>query len=231
VLSTGRAGGERVTDLLARVRGVFVEPVPGTTPGRLAASRRAAVPPAAGLLCSPADALALGSALALSLQRGAPAGLVAVWRPEPEPAAPMVRAPANRHARRLTASLAARGIEATASGRLARAVLPRQPADAAHAADRALAAAQAPAVLVVAGPRCAALDEVLASLDLLLVAAPSHDESLAALAAAGLARLGPPTELAPPLSSPLLRTLAAAGVLAPSILPMPLRPLLETAGL
>jgi hypothetical protein len=218
-----------VTDLLARVRGVFVEPAPATTTEQRT-SPHIAVPPAAGLVCHPHDALPLGSALALSLRPGARAALVAVWRPDPEPAPPTLRAPANRHARRLAASLAARGIEATASGRLARAALPPHPAESAQAADRALAAAQAPAVLVIAGPRCATLDDVLASLDLLLVAAPADDDQLAALAAAGLARLGPPAEVAPPLRSPALRALATAGLLAPPTLRAPLRPLLEPAG-
>ena len=140
----------------------------------------------------------------------------------------MLRAPAGRHARRLAASLAARGIDATASGRLARAALPTPAPEAAAAAERALAAAQAPAVVVVAGPRCAALDEVLASLDLLLVAAsPDEDASLARLATEGLERLGPPAALAPSLGSPALRALAASGLLATPRLRAPLRALLD----
>jgi hypothetical protein len=201
-------------DLLARLRGVFVEPSPAAA-GR-AAAPVAAAPPAAGLLCRPGDALALGSAVALSLRPGARAGLVAVWRPHGGPSSPALRAPPTRHARRLAASLSARGLDASASGRLARVKLPEPPPEAAAAAERALAAAQAPAVLVVAGPRCAALDAVLATLDRLLVAAaPGEDPALARLAADGLARLGPPADLVAGLGSPLVRALAGYGLLAP----------------
>jgi len=213
-----------MTDLLTRMRGLFVAPAPARAVGRGAEALQATVPPAAGLLCRPADAIALGSAIALALQPRSRAGLVAVWRPGHEPRAAALRAPATGPARRLAASLAARGVDATASGRLARAELPARPSEAAAAAERGLAAAQAPAVLVVAGPRCAALDDVLATLDLLLVAAAPGDEdgALARLAAAGCARLGPPAALAPGPSSPLLRSLATAGLLAPPGLRLPM---------
>ena len=99
------------------------------------------------------------------------------------------RAPAMPAARRLGATLGARGHDARAAGRLAVVRLPDAPEDAAVQARRATAAAGgAPTVLALGGARVAAFDALLADQDLVVVATPSGtDPALARLALAGLA--------------------------------------------
>src|SRR5438552_460079 len=137
-------------ELLARVRALFLVPAAPAAP----AAARYAPAPAVALLCQPRHALATGAALALAMARDAGAGraLVCVWRAGPGEA-PAWRAPAARPARRLVASLAAHGLAADATGRLARLTLPDDPDAAAAAAARASAVAAAPSVLALGGPR------------------------------------------------------------------------------
>jgi hypothetical protein len=219
-----------VTELLARVRDLFVAPAGGAA----AAARAAAAPPpvpSVALLCRPADALATGGALALALARDARArrALVATWRAGPE-AVSAVRAPAVPEARRLVHALAAHGLEAEASGRLARAALPDDPEAALAAGARAAAVATAPTVLALAGPRDDVLDRLIAAQDLVVVA-PGHgaDEPLAALAIESVAALGVPAVACAPVGRGRGRMLAAAGVAAPRAAAAALAPAVEAA--
>jgi hypothetical protein len=148
--------------------------------------------PSYGLLCRTGTGLAVGAALALVLRREwrCPAGLVLHWAPGSREVAPRVLArPA---ARRLAASLRDGGHEAWASGRLAFVALPDDASEAAVAARSANAVARrAPCVLVLAGPRPAAVEDLLSIQDGVVIASPDDDDGgLTALAALGLAERG-----------------------------------------
>jgi hypothetical protein len=83
--------------------------------------------------------------------------------------------------------LAAHGLAATASGRLAWLALDPSPADAATQLLRARALVDAPLVLAMAGPRPAAFEPLLADADLaLVVLSADAEEPLRALALATL---------------------------------------------
>jgi len=216
-----------VTELLARVRDLFV------APASTAAAARSAPPPvpSVALLCRPADALATGAALALALARDTRArrALVATWRAGPD-AANAVRAPAVPEARRLVQALSAHGLEAEASGRLARTVLPEEPEAALAAGARAAAVAAAPTVLGLAGPRDEVLDRLIAAQDLVVVArAAGGDEQLAALAVESVAALGVPAVACAPLGRGRGRMLATAGLAAPRAAAAALAPAVEAA--
>src|SRR3954447_22476261 len=89
------------------------------------------------------------------------------------------------------------------------------------------AARDAPAVLVVGGPRPAAFDVLLAERDRLLVLTrPGADDALGALAVAGLPDAGPVRAVCPVALGPAARALASAGVAVPASL----RRALEAAG-
>ena len=183
-------------------------PRPVTAPAEAPATARSA--PAVAVLAPPADAAALGSALALALARDrrASAAVVCVWSAAPP--RPSGRAPARPAAARLAASLAGRGHDARAAGRLVLVRLAGTEEDAASESLRVGAAAgAAPAVLALAGPRAAAFDVALAAQDLVVVAVPpAADPALAQLAVIGLERAVvcplPPADPA--------RALAAAGL-------------------
>jgi hypothetical protein len=177
-----------------------------------------ALAPSVAVLAAPSHGPALGSALAFALARGrrAPAGLVSVWAPGDAPLRGPWHGPGMPAATRLAAVLGSRGHEARASGRVVGVRLAQAADEAAAEAGRvASAAGSAPAVLVLAGPRSAIIDDVLAAQDLVVVAlAPDDDPVLARLAAAGLERAV--TCVAPPAD--LARALAAAGIaLLPSV--------------
>jgi hypothetical protein len=204
-----------VTDLLTRLASVFVEPAPAAP-----ALRRVPVaqpPPCVGVLAAPRHALAVGAAVALAVARPLRArrALVCAWPPGPW-AQPALQGPARVGARQLRRSLAAREIEATASGKLVRVLLPEPGEQAAAVATRAMGAASAPAVLVLAGPRPESLDELLLRHDAIVVAAdPDADRTLVDLAVATLAGRHPAVS---PCTLPLgavARALAAAGLAAP----------------
>ena len=218
-----------MTELLARVRDLFVAPAPARS--GVAAARAAPPVPSVALLCRPADALATAGALALALARdaGARRALVGTWRAGPE-AANALRAPAVPEARRLVSALAAHGVEAEASGRLARAVLPDEPEAALAAGARAAAVATAPTVLALTGPRDPVLDRLLAAQDLVVVAQPfGADDRLAALALESVSALGVPAVACPPPVGTRGRALAAAGVTAPRAAAAGLAPAVEAA--
>jgi hypothetical protein len=77
-----------------------------------------------GLLAPARDLLAVAAAVGLAIARTAPAALVCLAAPGPNPG---LRAPARPAAARLAASLRARGLEASARGRLAIAHLGGEP--------------------------------------------------------------------------------------------------------
>ena len=218
-----------MTELLARIWSLFVAPAsasPRTSP--VGAARPV---PSVALLCRPGDALATAGALALALARDTGAGraLVACWRAGSE-VAEAPRAPAWPEARRLVGALAAHGIEAEASGRLARAALPDEPEAALATGARGAAVAAAPTVLALAGPRDPVLDRLIAAQDLVVVATPADGGGrLAALALESVAALGVPAVACPPAAGPRRRVLAAAGVVAPRAAVAGLAPALEAA--
>jgi hypothetical protein len=168
------------------------------------------------VLAPPADAPALAAALGLALARArrAPVAVVCIW--SAEPARRSWRAPARPAAARLAASLAGRGHEARAAGRLVVVGLSAACEDAAGEAVRvSAAAAGAPTGLALAGPRAAPFDAALAGQDMIVVGVPAGaDPALVALALRGLDRaLACPVPPAAPA-----RALAAAGlILLPSI--------------
>jgi len=232
-----------VTGLFNRLGSAFIAPpdgAEGASPQSLlgGASRSAAVleaprrqsaPPAASLavLCRPDDALTVGGvvALALAARCRSSRALVALWRPGE---ATSVRAPATAGARRLAATLEARGHGATASGRLTIVRLASPLSEAAPEAVRALAAAgEVPAVAVLAGARDGSADSLLRDQDGVLVALPVEtDDAVGELALAGLAPLGVEARtLAIPAAPAPTRALASSGV---AVLP-PLRDAVEAA--
>ncbi|HWC26389.1 MAG TPA: hypothetical protein VG474_07385 [Solirubrobacteraceae bacterium] len=155
-----------------------------------------------------APALAAGLGLALVRRERAAAAVVCVWAPAPP--RPLWRAPALPGAARLARSLAARGHDARAAGRLVLVALASAPDAAAVEAVRAGAAAgSAPTVLALAGPRAAAFDALLVAQDVVVAALPAQaDPALARLVTAGLDRVVlceiPPAQPG--------RSLAAAGL-------------------
>ena len=173
---------------------VPAEPAPRTPPGAAAfavpAEPAPRTPPGVAVLASPADAQPLGAALGLALaaRRRAPVVVLCVWTPDRR-AAPSLRGPAMPAARRLAATLVARGHDARPAGRLTVVRLPSMPEEAVVHARRVTAAAgAAPTVLAFGGPRLAAFDELLAEQDLVVVATPyGTDPALARLALADLA--------------------------------------------
>lgn len=196
-----------MTGLLARAASVFVEPAAAVPTAADAAARR---PPARALVFGrPADAVPVAAALAgeLRARERAAAALLVTWPGEPPRPALGARA-----AQRLAARLDARGLEAVARGRLAWLALAGPAAGAAAAAVRAEAATDAPAVVAVTGPRCAATDALLDERDLVVVAvARDTDPALAELAVAGLSGSSAPVVASPPLDGAAIRLLALAG--------------------
>jgi colicin import membrane protein len=220
-----------VRDFLLAPPGAASLEAPGAGVVRPAERSAAAdVPGALAVLCAAEDARAAGVALASLLARRARAacGLACVWTaPEPARLGP-ANGPSARAARRLAAALDGRGLAAEACGRAAVVALDADPAAAVAAAARAGAAAgDAPAVLVVGGPRPAAFDVLLAEQDRLLVLTrPGADDALGALAVAGLPDAGPAGAVCAVALGPAARALASAGVAVPA----PLRRALEAAG-
>jgi hypothetical protein len=163
----------------------------------------------AAVLGRPDEAEPVAAALALSWR--ARAAIVAVL--DSLPAAPDVEisspAPAGgtRAARRLSARLAAHGLVGRPRGRL---VWVRVSASEAAVAVRRLAAMGAPVVVAVTAPRTAALDELLAELELIVVVTADPDGPLARLAVSA----HPATRmlLALPLRRGPARSLARGGL-------------------
>jgi hypothetical protein len=204
-----------MSDLLGRLAALFVEPAPAAPRRRRVAVADPA--PCVGVIAAPRHALAVGSAVALTMARTLRArrAVVCVW-PSGGWARPPLQAPASTGARQLRRSLDARGIDATAAGRLVRVGLPDRPEVAAAVVERAVGAAAAPAVLVLAGPRPELLDELLLDQQAIVVAAePDAEPSVADLAVATLAGRHPAVSRCILRLGPVARALATAGAAAP----------------
>ncbi|MEA2383076.1 MAG: hypothetical protein QOH72_3047 [Solirubrobacteraceae bacterium] len=191
---------------------------------RLASRSSAAAfaPSAVAVLCAAEDARAAGVVVAALLARRARAacGVACIWTaPEPH-RHPEAGAPASRAARRLAATLAARGLDARPCGRVVAVGLVADPVAALAAAGRATAAAgEAPVVLTLGGPRPAAFDDLLGEQDrLLVVTRPGADPAMGALALGGLPVVGPSSVACPVGLGPAMRALAAAGLAVPAAL-------------
>lgn len=174
-----------MTALLDAVARVFVAPRGEAAPQPVSAL----LAPSAAV-CGP-GAVPLACALALILRtRGA--AVVCAWGESTTPGS----VPATAAARRVTASMQARGLEARAGGRLAIVTLAAPPALAAQEAARAAAAAgKSPVVLALCGPREPAFDRLLATQDVAVMASGSASDELVRL---GLGALGDVTRRAVP---------------------------------
>jgi len=200
---------------------------PAARPAAVAAERR--VPRAVAVLCAADDAAAVGVAAAALLARRARAscGLALVWTG----AAPASRTDAGplagRAARRLATALHGRGVVARACGRTVHVALPADPEEALAAARRAVAAGgEAPAVIVLGGPRSAAFDDALAEQERLVVLTrPGADATVAALAVASVPADGPAGAVRTIALRPATRALAASGLAVPAALRRGLAPL------
>jgi hypothetical protein len=172
-----------MTALLDAIARVFVTPAARAEPVAVAAPTAA--------VCGP-DAESVAAALALTLRVRGPV-VVCSWASR----ARRTSAPRSVGARRLVTSLQARGLDATASGRL---VLVRLDEDAhvaaAEAARAAAAAGEAPVVSAICGPRDPAFDGLLAHQDVTVLAAADAPEELVRL---GVAALDGRTVVAPAL--------------------------------
>ncbi len=211
-----RAGSSRAA--LRSFAGLFVAPAEGARPVP------AAVPaaPALAVLCPVGDARAVGVVAASAQARRwrSSSAVAAVWTPGGAELRPDARPLTAGAARRLAGSLSARGLSATACHRAALVALPADPSEAVPAARRAFAAAgDAPAVLVLGGPRDGAFDPLLAEHDVAIVLARDDGPgTLTALAVAGLEALGPRALARPLVLGPAARTLVLSGAGVPAAL-------------
>lgn len=153
----------------------------------------------------------VGAAVANELRCRARArtALLIVWAPSGVPA---TAAPAWPAAQRLAERLGTGESSVVARGRLVRVDLSTDP-EAAAAWIPELIAGEAPAVLVLAGPRPAAFDPVLAAARLVvLVADADRPPAVTALAAEELAHSCPEVSVMAPMSSATARVVAGAGL-------------------
>ena len=215
---------------------------------RLAAAPSQAVPPAIAVVADRRDVATLAAAVALltAARHRAPCGVVLLDGPAlageaaPHTAPPGEEAPPPAHtqgagrtlaapaARRLAASLVARGLDAGAAARLVTAWLPGVGKLA--AAERALAAgssAGAVTVVAIGAPRAPELDRVLAACDLGLVVLRPGRESLLELAVDGVASVGIPARGAVARVRPMTRLLCTRGLAATPAMRAVLAPLLD----
>jgi hypothetical protein len=167
--------------------------------------------PAIGVLAPARELPAAAAGVGLAVRRSAPAVLVCHAAPVFVPA---FRVPPRAACARLAASLRARGLEASARGRLALVQLPD--VGRMEAMARALAAAgPLPTVLAVPG-RDDEVDALLSACDAILVALPSSAEpAMAPLALAGATALVPAAAALTLALDPLQRALALGGVRPP----------------
>jgi len=201
-----------VTAALERILGLFVAPA-GREERRISATA-ATVPAAIGVLAAGGSAMPAATAVALAVitRGGSRCALVCRWAGDgPSVSAPRAAVPS---ARALAVRLSGRGLAAAARGRLVVVELAADPVEACAALERACAAAgDLPLVVLVAGPRPAAFDGVLGSLDRLIVVPPDEaSASLTELALADAARVGRATGVLRHAPSPWTRVLAAGGV-------------------
>jgi hypothetical protein len=158
------------------------------------------------VVCAPRDARLAGGAVALALP---PPVLILEWTGQ-QSAVPQDR-PCSPGARRSATLLRARGQAAATAGRVVRVSLPATEDEAAETAARILRQGEAATVLVVAGPRGPALEDLLAGHDRILLALRTGaDAEMTGLALAALERLAPSVALELP-SSPAAAALARSG--------------------
>lgn len=179
-----------MSDLRQRAIAYFIASEPSTDPHqgpRASVSRSAVAPGRAGVVGAHEDVAPVAALLAAELRfrSGASCALLAGWsageRLENRAGA------ASRPARRLAGSLAGRGLDACARSRTVTVLLPDDPAAACSGWQRALAAADCPSVLALAGPRPAGLDRLLGELALIVVVlGAAAGEEMGRLALAGL---------------------------------------------
>jgi hypothetical protein len=215
-----------VSGALDRLAGFLVEsPAPAATESLPAACR-------AAVLGATADVVPLAAALALTLRAAdrRPAALVALWGTAPPSPAPAVRAAArlaaavkpfaatspSNEGRGETGSPPSAAAYAVARGRLAWLGLPAEPALAVDALVGAAAVVDAPLVTALAGARPAALDDLVAGHDLVVVAA-APGTPLADTAIARLAERGVPAIACRAPVRGIVRTLAVGGWAAPRV--------------
>ena len=168
-------------------------------------------PVGAALLGGGADAVAAGAALAgeLRARGGRRAALVLVWDPMRQAPDPMPAWPA---ARNLATTLGA-GHVVAARGCIVQVQLPREPEAAAAVAERLSAEKGLATVLVVAGPRTAALDDLLSARDVLVVLdSAGLSGRVAELATAELRRLNARVLVEAPIGGGLRKWAAVAGL-------------------
>ena len=165
----------------------------------------------AAVIAPGSDAVTFGSALAgeLRARSRSRTALLLVWDPA---AATPPATPAWRAARRLAAALSG-SHDVAARGRLVRLQLPHDATAAAAAATRLTGSARVPTVVVLGGPRSAAFDGLLSSLDLLVVLRSAEcPSSLTDLAVAQLRQVNDRIEVERPIVGSARRALAACGL-------------------
>jgi stage V sporulation protein SpoVS len=176
-----------VTALLDAIARVFV-----VSPAQARSEPVAAAVPSAAV-CGP-QAEAVAAALALRLRSRGPV-VVCAWASSARRAS----APATASARRLAASMHARGLDAAATGRLVLVRLDDDPRTAVAGAERAAAAAgAAPIVTAICGPRDPAFDALLEAQDCAIVVARDVPDEVRRLA---VAALGPRAVAVSPLAA------------------------------
>ena len=198
-----------------RVLEFLVDPDPsaGGSPRNRTARATALEPPTAGVLGALQDALPVATLLSaeLRLRCSASCVLLADWSAGERPV--NRTSPASRPARRLAERLGARGIDACPKGRTVIVRLPAEPAAAASACRRAVAAADCPSVLALMGPRPGPLDALVDELGLvLLVLGPTASPELGELALANVAEPRALVVRRPPVSAGLARLLASSSI-------------------
>ena len=201
-----------MSEILARVRGYFLEIEDAAAPARPSVRARGPAPGSLGLVAPPRLAAAAGAALALGVARanGSSCALVCQW------AHPPGGAPAVRSAARAAAALRARDVPAAAAGRLVRVELEEDTSLAAGVVARAAAVVPGPVVIAIGRPRDDVIDRVLAEQDAIAWLAPDGmDASLLELAATSLEALGRPV-LRYTAPGPLARRVALAGLVPPA---------------
>lgn len=198
-----------------------------------------ALPPRVAVLGRHAEAAPLAVAVANALRAGhaAPTAAVAVWSPPREPAPveappalalaaapdaaePGSRPPSTPAGSRLAVRLRARGLPATARGRLAWIQLADHPVAAALAARRLSGAVEVPVVVVLAGPRGAVLEALLREQDLAVIVTRDPGGALGRLA---VSTCEIPAVACAPLPAGPARLLAAAGLAGARALDTPVR--------
>lgn len=213
-----------MSDGWQRIGRLFLRPALPTAASVVPAGDRSAT---AIVLAPPADAVTSGAAVGLALLGAGSraSATVATWTGA-EAAATGMAVPAVASARRSAAALERRGLAARPTGRLVHVALPAHEDEAALTAERAVATAVGPVVVVVAAPRTTAFDGLLAAGDVVVVATSGAEPGIADLAVRSLAasRAVVCCALAPDAAAALLARSGA--VLMPS-LRAALRPVLE----